>query len=82
VFAQHNLAMDGSFNEFQVIVCRNVMIYFNRRLQARVLGLFSNSLVRRGFLALGNKETLRGTPYAVDFEELDEHERLYRKVHG
>jgi len=82
VFAQHNLAMDGSFNEFQVIVCRNVMIYFNRALQSRVLGLFSNSLVRRGFLALGNKESLRGTPYAVDFEEIDQHERLYRKVHG
>jgi chemotaxis protein methyltransferase CheR len=82
VFAQHNLAMDGSFNEFQVIVCRNVMIYFNRALQARVLGLFSNSLVRRGFLALGSKETLRGTPYAVDYDVLDENERIYRKAYG
>jgi chemotaxis protein methyltransferase CheR len=82
VFAQHNLAMDGSFNEFQVIVCRNVMIYFNRTLQARALGLFADSLVRRGFLALGNKESLRGTPYAVDFDVLDEDERIYRKAHG
>jgi chemotaxis protein methyltransferase CheR len=51
-------------------------------LQARVLGLFSNSLVRRGFLALGSKETLRGTPYAIDYQDVDENERIYRKVHG
>jgi len=80
VFAQHNLAMDGSFNEFHVIVCRNVMIYFNRALQAHVLELFSNSLVRRGFLALGSKETLNGTPAAESYETVDEDERIYRKA--
>jgi chemotaxis protein methyltransferase CheR len=79
VFAQHNLAMDSSFNEFHVIVCRNVMIYFNRALQERVLDLFSGSLIRRGFLALGSKETLQGTGAAAAYEAVDETERLYRK---
>jgi len=82
VFAQHNLAMDGSFNEFHVIVCRNVMIYFNRTLQAHVLDLFSNSLVRRGFLTLGSKETLRATHAAGRYETIDETERIYRKAYG
>jgi chemotaxis protein methyltransferase CheR len=82
VFAQHNLAMDNSFNEFHVIVCRNVMIYFNRMLQDRVLGLFSSSLVRRGFLALGSKETLQGTRASASYETVDESERLYRTLPG
>ena len=59
VFAQHNLAMDRSFNEFHVIVCRNVMIYFERSLQERVFELFDTSLARLGILALGHKESLR-----------------------
>jgi chemotaxis protein methyltransferase CheR len=80
VFAQHNLAMDRSFNEFHVIVCRNVMIYFNRALQGRVLELFSNSLIRRGFLALGSKETLQSTGAATAYETVDENERVYRKL--
>ena len=79
VFAQHNLAMDGSFNEFHLIMCRNVMIYFNKALQERVLGLFGESLVRRGFLCLGNKETLKGTSREGQFEELDAVEKIYRK---
>ena len=78
VFAQHNLATDGSFNEFNLIVCRNVMIYFNRRLQERVHRLLYGSLVQFGFLGLGSKETVRFTPHEAHYQELPE--RLYRKV--
>jgi chemotaxis protein methyltransferase CheR len=80
VFAQHNLASDRSFNEFNVIVCRNVMIYFDRTLQARVHDLFLESLTRFGILALGHKESVNFTPHASKYEELDAAERLYRKV--
>jgi chemotaxis protein methyltransferase CheR len=80
VFAQHNLAMDRAFNEFNVIVCRNVMIYFDKPLQDRVHGLFYESLEQFGVLALGHKESLAFTPYAGRYEELDPAERLYRKI--
>jgi len=80
VFAQHNLAMDRSFNEFHVIVCRNVMIYFERSLQQRVFELFDDSLARFGILALGHKESLQTSARADRYEELDALERLYRKV--
>jgi chemotaxis protein methyltransferase CheR len=80
VFAQHNLVSDGSFNEFHAIVCRNVMIYFDRSLQDRVHDLFYESLALRGVLALGHKETIRFTRFADAYEELDSDERLYRKV--
>ncbi len=80
VFAQHNLVSDRSFNEFHVIVCRNVMIYFERSLQQRVLELFDESLARLGVLALGHKESLRSSALAEKYEELDTPERLYRKV--
>jgi len=80
VFAQHNLVSDRSFNEFHVIVCRNVMIYFERSLQQRVLDLFDESLARLGVLALGHKESLRSSALAEKYEELDTPERLYRKV--
>jgi chemotaxis protein methyltransferase CheR len=80
VFAPHNLVTDGSFNEFNVILCRNVMIYFNRELQDHVHELFYKSLGRRGVLALGKKETLRFTPHESDYREIDSSERLYRKV--
>lgn len=79
VFAQHNLVSDGSFNEFNLIVCRNVMIYFDRSLQDEVHGLFYDSLVRFGLLALGHKETIRFTGHADDYAELDAHEKLYRR---
>jgi chemotaxis protein methyltransferase CheR len=78
VFAQHNLATDGSFNEFNLIVCRNVMIYFNRELQDRVHRLLYGSLVQFGFLGLGSKETVRFTRHEAQYQELPE--RLYRKV--
>ena len=80
VFAQHNLAMDRAFNQFNVIVCRNVMIYFDKPLQDRVHALFYESLERLGVLALGHKETLAFTPLADRYEELDPAERIYRKT--
>ena len=80
VFAQHNLVSDGPFNEFHVIVCRNVMIYFGRELQARVHSLFFDSLQRLGVLALGHKESVKFTPYEERYKELDARERLYRRM--
>jgi chemotaxis protein methyltransferase CheR len=80
VFGQHNLVSDNSFNEFNVVVCRNVMIYFDRVLQSRVHDLFYSSLPRLGILALGHKESINFTPHASRYEELDADERLYRKV--
>jgi chemotaxis protein methyltransferase CheR len=80
VFAQHNLVSDRSFNEFNVIVCRNVMIYFDRVLQDHVHELFYESLVTFGVLGLGHKESVRFSPHADRFEELDPAEKLYRKV--
>jgi len=80
VFAQHNLVTDSSFNEFNVILCRNVMIYFNRTLQNRVHGLLYQSLGRLGVLGLGRKESMRFTPHEESYEELDGPEKIYRKV--
>jgi chemotaxis protein methyltransferase CheR len=80
VFAQHNLAMDRSFNEFNVIVCRNVMIYFDKALQDHVHGLFYESLPTFGILALGHKESIGFTRLAGRYEEIDSAERIYRKV--
>ena len=80
VFAQHNLAMDRSFNEFNVIVCRNVMIYFDKALQDHVHTLFYESLDTFGILALGHKESINFTRYAGRYEEVDLDERIYRKV--
>jgi chemotaxis protein methyltransferase CheR len=80
VFAQHNLASDAAFNEFQAITCRNVMIYFAQPLQERVHRLFYESLTMFGVLALGQKESIRFSPYERSFEELDAAERLYKKV--
>lgn len=80
VFAQHNLASDAAFNEFHAITCRNVMIYFAQPLQEHVHRLFHDSLAMFGVLALGQKETIRFSPYESSFEELDAEERLYRKV--
>ena len=80
VFAQHNLVSDRSFNEFHVIVCRNVMIYFDRRLQERVHRLFYESLVTFGVLGLGHRESIRQSPHEDCYDELDPTEKLYRKV--
>jgi len=80
VFAQHNLVSDRSFNEFNVVICRNVMIYFDRTLQERVHRLFYDSLVMFGVLALGAKETIKFSRFEGCYEELDANERLYKKV--
>ncbi|GGG09077.1 chemotaxis protein R [Paenibacillus abyssi] len=80
VFAQHNLVTDSSFNEFNVILCRNVMIYFNKQLQDHVHGLLYDSLSTFGVLALGTKESINFTKHADAYEELDNQNRLYRKV--
>ena len=80
VFSEHNLATDGSFNEFQVIMCRNVMIYFNKELQARVHNLFYDSLSMFGVFGLGNKESLKFTPRADYYQHINHNDKLYRKV--
>jgi chemotaxis protein methyltransferase CheR len=71
---------DASFNEFHLILCRNVMIYLNHRLQGRVLHLLSDSLVRAGVLALGRQESLPVTPWAASYEAMDGREKLYRRT--
>lgn len=80
VFSQHNLAMDGSFNEFNVILCRNVMIYFARPLQERVHQLFYDSLALFGVLGLGNKESLQFMPHERNYTQLGSVNRLYRRI--
>ncbi len=80
VFAQHNLVSDRSFNDFNVILCRNVMIYFDRALQDRVHRLFYESLMMFGVLALGAKESIKFSPFEERYEDLDATERLYKKV--
>jgi chemotaxis protein methyltransferase CheR len=78
-FANHNLAVDAVFGEMHLIVCRNVLIYFDRELQDRVLRLFGESLVRGGFLCLGTKEDIRFSDVAEDFEVVDRSARIYKK---
>jgi chemotaxis protein methyltransferase CheR len=80
VFGTHNLASDASFNEFHVILCRNVMIYFRRELQERVHKLFYDSLVTYGYLGLGRSEAVRFTAQAQAYEALGGRERLFRKI--
>jgi len=80
VFANHNLVSDGSFNEFHVILCRNVLIFFNERLQARVHGLFHQSLANFGYLGLGAKESLAAGGCRKAYIEINAKHRLYRKI--
>jgi chemotaxis protein methyltransferase CheR len=80
VFSIHNLAVDRSFNEFQLILCRNVLIYFNQSLQNKVLNLFYESLCPFGFLALGNKESLLFSDKQKHFEDVDKREKIYIKA--
>nr|WP_229522516.1 protein-glutamate O-methyltransferase CheR [Paenibacillus monticola] len=80
IFAEHNLATDTSFNEFNVILCRNVMIYFNDELRDHVHGLFNESLSRFGILVLGSKESIHFTGYSDSYEPLDRVEKIYRKI--
>lgn len=80
VFAVHNLATDGSFHEFQLIICRNVLMYFNHQLQSRVLSLFHESLCPLGMLGLGDKESLLFSDNKHYFAAIDRKEKLYMKV--
>lgn len=80
VWGSHNLATDGSFNEFHAIICRNVLIYFNQKLQRRVFQLIDDSLAVGGVLGLGHHETLRFTSSGSRYAVLDEQERIYRKT--
>ncbi len=72
--------MDGVFGEMDMVICRNVFIYFNRDLQDRVFRLFSESLRPGGFLCLGTKETIRFSSFSDDFENVADHEKVYRKI--
>ena len=80
VFSQHNLAVDGSFNEFHVILCRNVMIYFAKPLQQRVHNLLYESLAMFGILGLGSKENIQFTPHERDYEQMASGYKLYRRI--
>jgi chemotaxis protein methyltransferase CheR len=80
IFASHNLTNDQSFNEFHMIVCRNVLIYFERQMQERVHRLLYESLRVFGILALGTKETLRLSPHHLDYEPLDSGQKIYRRL--
>jgi chemotaxis protein methyltransferase CheR len=79
VFSDHSLATDSVFAEVQLVSCRNVLIYFNRELQDRSIGLFREALCRRGFLGIGAKESLRFSRHAEAFDELAPAERLYQR---
>ncbi|MBB6499505.1 CheR family methyltransferase [Pedobacter cryoconitis] len=79
IFSTHNLVSDHSFNEFQLILCRNVLIYFDRDLQHKVLSLFDESLEGLGYLALGSKETLDFSPLARNYKRVPG-EKIWRKV--
>ena len=79
VFADHNLVTDGVFGEMNLVVCRNVLIYFDKELQNKVLNLFFESLTPGGFLCLGSKESLRFAANAGSFEVISEKQRVYRK---
>ncbi|WP_343629297.1 protein-glutamate O-methyltransferase CheR [Roseateles sp.] len=79
VFSDHSLSTDSVFAEVQLVSCRNVLIYFNRALQDRAFGLFSDALCRGGFLGLGARETIRFSSHVDDFVEIAPRERVYRK---
>lgn len=78
-FSHHNLVCDGVFGEMQLVLCRNVLIYFNKTLQDRVLQLFWDSLCANGFLALGIKETIEFSNVESQFQTFDDKVKIYRK---
>lgn len=79
VFSDHSLVTDSVFAEMNMISCRNVMIYFDQILQNRALGLFKDSLTRKGFLGLGAKESLRFSSHSASFTEFVKNERIYQR---
>ena len=80
IISTHNLTSDRSFNEFQLICCRNVLIYFEKNLQDRVLTLFTDSLQNRGFLALGSKESLKFSAVNAYYKQVENKEKIWRKI--
>ena len=80
IASTHNLVSDRSFNEFQLIICRNVLIYFDKVLQDRVLNLFDESLEKLGFIVLGSKENLRFSKIAKKYVQLSPKEKIWRKM--
>lgn len=80
IISTHNLVSDSSFNEFQLVVCRNVLIYFDKVLQNRVLELFDQSIETLGFLALGSKETLRFSTIYNKYKQIENKEKIWRKM--
>ena len=80
VFSDHSLVTDAVFGEMNLISCRNVMIYFDRPLQDRAVGLFRDSLARKGFLGIGAKESLRFSEHAEGFKEFVREEKIYQRV--
>lgn len=82
VFSEHNLGTDGVFSEMHLVMCRNVLIYFDKDLQNRVLGLFRESLRFRGYLCLGSKENIRFSNQAFAFDTVDAKNKIYQKAGG
>lgn len=80
LFSIHNLVTDGPFNEFQLISCRNVLIYFDAELQSKVIQLFYDSLITFGFLCLGSKESIRNQELAKKFKQVDKKNNIYQKI--
>ena len=80
VFSHHNLAADGAFSETQLLLCCNVLIYFDRTLKNRVLRLFNESLSNGGMLCLGNRESLQFTDLEASFAAIDSAARVYQKL--
>lgn len=80
VFSDHNLAVDDVFSEMNLVVCRNVLIYFNRSLQNKVFELFDRSIADKGFLALGSRESLRFSTISGRYEDVDKNHRIYCKM--
>lgn len=79
LFSDHNLATDGVFGEMNVVICRNVLIYFNRKLQDRALGLFTDSLATDGILCLGSKESIYFSEQANQYQDISKEEKIYQK---
>ena len=82
VFSDHSLATDSVFAEVHLVSCRNVLIYFERDLQNRALGLFHEALVYRGFMGLGSRESIRFSAQAENFDDFVPQDRIYRKKAG
>lgn len=80
IIATHNLVSDRSFNEFQLIICRNVLIYFDKFLQERTLKLFDDSLEKLGYLVLGSKENIRFSQISTKYQQINNQDKIWRKM--